>query len=170
MNQRVTVDGNRGKISTNLNGTLPEYGDVWFSNQVIANILSMAKVKDTCHVSYDSNIEDAFVVRKSRKAMGFKKSNKGLFYFDVRKEEVCFTYTVEENKKVFFQRQVKGAERARRFLLMVGRPSMKDLANMIKLNLLPNLPVTLEEVKVTEKIYGKDLGSIMGKTTRNEPA
>eukprot|EP00957_Ditylum_brightwellii_P025627 1937443-Ditylum_brightwellii.AAC.1 len=79
--------------------------------------------------------------------MYFKKSNKGLYYFDARKEEACFTQTVEENKKMFSQRQVEGAERARCFLSMVGRPSMKDLVNMIKLNLLPNLPVTLEEVK-----------------------
>eukprot|EP00957_Ditylum_brightwellii_P020957 1579772-Ditylum_brightwellii.AAC.1 len=53
---------------------------------------------------------------------------------------------------------------------MVARPSMKDLTNMIKFNLIPNLPVTLEEVKVAKKIYRKDLGSIMGKRTRKKLA
>eukprot|EP00957_Ditylum_brightwellii_P069624 5288405-Ditylum_brightwellii.AAC.1 len=107
----------------------------------------MAKVKDTFHVSYNSNVKDAFMVRKNGKVIHFKKSNKGLYYFDVKKEEVCSTQTVKENKKMFSQRQIKGTERVRHFLSMARRPSMKDLANMNKLNLLPNLPVTLEEVK-----------------------
>eukprot|EP00957_Ditylum_brightwellii_P173125 13180004-Ditylum_brightwellii.AAC.1 len=100
--------------------------------------------------------------------MRFKRSNGGLYYFNTKNKEACFMQTVKENKKMFTPRQVEGAKRVRYFLSMVGRPSMKDLTNMIKMNLVPKSPVTLKEVKVAEKIYGKDLGSIMGKTTRRK--
>eukprot|EP00957_Ditylum_brightwellii_P174768 13307170-Ditylum_brightwellii.AAC.1 len=153
-----------------MKGTLAGYRDVWFSDRAIANILSMAKVKETCHVSYDSKVEDAFVVEKMGRTMKFRKSNKGLYYFDTKKSEACFVQMVEDNKNKFTARQVKGAERARRFLAMVGRPSMKDLANMIKINLIPNLPVSLEDIRITAKIYRKDLGSLMEKTTKRKPA
>eukprot|EP00957_Ditylum_brightwellii_P208755 15358783-Ditylum_brightwellii.AAC.1 len=110
------------------------------------------------------------LVEKNERTMRFKKSNRGIYYFDTRKVEACFVQTVEKNKKMFSPRQVEGAKRARHFLSVVGRPSMKDLANMIKLNLMPNSLVALEAVKVAEKIHGKDLGSIMSKTTKSKPA
>eukprot|EP00957_Ditylum_brightwellii_P036230 2744665-Ditylum_brightwellii.AAC.1 len=37
------------------------------------------------------------------------------------------------------------------------------------MNLIPNSPVSLEDIKITERIYGKDLGSVMGKTIRRKP-
>eukprot|EP00957_Ditylum_brightwellii_P119737 9135763-Ditylum_brightwellii.AAC.1 len=115
---RVTVNGNGKKIYMNLKGTLPGYGKIWSSDQAIANILSMAKVKNTCHVSYDSKIKDAFVVGKDEKTMRFRKSDRGLYYFNARKEGVSFAQTVEENKEMFFPRQVEGAEKAKCFLSM----------------------------------------------------
>eukprot|EP00957_Ditylum_brightwellii_P193039 14698462-Ditylum_brightwellii.AAC.1 len=51
-----------------------------------------------------------------------------------------------------------------------GRPSMKYLANMIKINLILKSSVSLEDIKIAAKIYGKDLGSLMGKTTKRKLA
>ena len=41
-------------MTTNLQGDLPGYVTVWFHPGDIANILSLSKVAETYHVSYDS--------------------------------------------------------------------------------------------------------------------
>ena len=51
-----------GIIHTNLIGDLPGYGIVWFHNNGIANILSLANVKNRQKVTYDSSDGNQFVV------------------------------------------------------------------------------------------------------------
>eukprot|EP00957_Ditylum_brightwellii_P131024 9994559-Ditylum_brightwellii.AAC.1 len=93
------MNSNGRKILTNLKGTLPQYGNIWFSNDAIANILSMAKVKNMCHVSYNSKVKDVFIVEKDGRTMRFKRSNGGLYYFNTKNKEACFMQSVKENKK-----------------------------------------------------------------------
>eukprot|EP00957_Ditylum_brightwellii_P171120 13026295-Ditylum_brightwellii.AAC.1 len=40
---------------------------------------------------------------------------------------------------------------------------------MVKLNLIKNCPITAEDVRNADIIFGKDLGSIKGKNTRKTP-
>eukprot|EP00957_Ditylum_brightwellii_P173033 13173579-Ditylum_brightwellii.AAC.1 len=52
---------------------------------------------------------------------------------------------------------------------MVGRPSEADFHNMINLNLMPNCPITTQDIKNANAIFGKDVGTLKGKTTRRKP-
>ena len=68
---------------TNLVGTLPGYGPVWFDPKAITNILSLKLVKEKYQVTYDSNGEDGFVVTKpDGEVLNFIQSSMGLHYFD----------------------------------------------------------------------------------------
>jgi hypothetical protein len=58
---------------------------------------------------------------------------------------------------------------ARELYEMVGRPSYHDFIGIVKNNLLPNIQVSVEDIVRAEAIFGKDLGSIQGKTTRARP-
>ena len=78
-------------------------------------------------------------------------------------------HIVEEIKKKFTIRQIERANEARRTYAMVGHPSMKDFENMIRLNLLRNCPVTVEDIKIANKIYGAEVATLQGKTTRQKP-
>jgi hypothetical protein len=51
----------------------------------------------------------------------------------------------------------------------MGRPSMADFYGMIKRGKLFDNPVTMQDYENAEKIYGKDLGVIKGKTVRVQP-
>ena len=53
---------------------------------------------------------------------------------------------------------------------MIGVPSTKDYIGAVANKLIPNIKVTVEDIKNAEMIFGKDLGAIMGKTTRSRPA
>jgi hypothetical protein len=56
---------NAGVTSTNLVGDLPRYGEVWYHPNGIANILSLARVKDIRRVAFDSTDGNQFVIHKS---------------------------------------------------------------------------------------------------------
>jgi hypothetical protein len=50
---------------------------------------------------------------------------------------------------------------------MIGRPSTKTYINIVlENNLLPNCPVTRDDIVAAEKIFGPDVGSLKGKTVR----
>ena len=51
----------------------------------------------------------------------------------------------------------------------MGTPSVEDFKAILKMNLIKNCPITTEDINLAEKIFGPDIGSIKGKTTRRKP-
>ena len=66
-NDTMTVHTNGGQLSTNMKGHLRNYGDVWFHPKAITNIISMRNMSKLHRITYDSNLDDTFVVHKKRK-------------------------------------------------------------------------------------------------------
>ena len=52
---------------------------------------------------------------------------------------------------------------------MVGRPSDKDFIRILKTSSLPDCPITPRDVLIANELFGPDVGSLMGKTTRRAP-
>ena len=48
-------------------------------------------------------------------------------------------------------------------------PSIQDLKTMIQMNAIKNCPVTIEDIKLCEKICGRSIPSLKGKTVRRPP-
>jgi len=66
-------------MHTNIIGDLPGYSIVWFHRNGIANILSLANVKNKHKVTYDSSNGNPFVVHKQDGSTRiFKQSSHGL--------------------------------------------------------------------------------------------
>ena len=57
------IQGITGVQMITQQGDLPGHGLVWYNPHVSVNILSMAKLKQQYHITYDSNKENAFIVR-----------------------------------------------------------------------------------------------------------
>ena len=51
----------------------------------------------------------------------------------------------------------------------MGCPTVENFKNNLQQNIIKNCPVTVEDVTNAEKIFGKDIGSLKGKTTRKTP-
>ena len=49
---------------------------------------------------------------------------------------------------------------------IIGRPSNQELINYIERNMIPNCPITKQDISRAEDIFGPNLGSVKGKTTR----
>ena len=184
-NIRKTADGmrvhcNAGSRLTNYIGDLPGYGTVWYDPMAIANILSLRRVRDRYHISYDSADEQFVVTKPCGKEFVFKESDGGLHYLDTTRPEqgqgtrdgyqhVFTVNTVKDNRKNFTNNDYLRAVRARELQVTVGRPSDKDFIRILKESSLPNCPVTPRDVVIANRLFGPDVGALKGKTTRRGP-
>ena len=66
-------------------------------------------------------------------------------------------------------REIKRAKLARDLLAALGTPSIADLKKAISMNAISNLPVRVNDIDLAEKIFGPDVGTLKGKTTRTPP-
>ena len=117
---------------------------------------------------YDSD-HNKFLVHKPTETIHFKMSQEGLFYHDTKKCDITFINTVEENKSMFSQCDYENVKQARELYAQVGFLSMKDYINMVEFKLIDNCPITARDIFNTQKIFGKDMHALKGKTVRIKP-
>ncbi len=160
-----------GSTSTNLVGELPGYGTVWFHPNGIANILSLTKMKAKHRVTYDSTDGNEFRVHKTGGTVRiFTESEKGLYYYDTNQGEIALVSTVETNKSKYTNRDYSRAKVARKTQVLVGRPELKDFVAYLDNGQIPNCPIDRNDAITAHNIFGRDLGSLRGKTTRSKGA
>ena len=141
---------NGGYHDSDMIGDLPGYGTVWYNPTSIANILSLARVSKNRRVTMDSSVENCFNVYKSDGTVQkFLKSNRGLYYYDVRwgNAATVLTNTVDKNKKLFTPRMLSRADKARRLYGMIGRPSERDYTSILASNVLKIPPLLSRMLK-----------------------
>jgi hypothetical protein len=161
---------NAGVTSTNLVGDLLGYGTVWYHPNGTANILLLNKVKSKYRVTYDSTSGNAFIVHKGDGATRtFQQSLPGLFYMDTAARGMLLVNTVAENKAKYTNCDYAKAELARQIQKCIGRPSTRAFIKIVEQKLLPNCPVTRDDILAAEHIFGPDVGSSKGKTVHQAP-
>ena len=165
----LVLSTNAGSTTIDQVANVPKYGKVHFDKNAMTNIFSLALMEDKHRVTYDSAVESAFIVHTPSGKIKFKRGPQNLYYMEAQYNTgICHVETVAENKKFYTDRQVSRAKRARDLLHSIGCPSVDDLKNLIKMNSIQNNPVTQEDVDMAEKIFGPDVASLKGKTTRKK--
>jgi hypothetical protein len=101
--------------------------------------------------------------------MELKIYKSGLNYYDPRKEHhMTFVNTVSENKTGFTKRQIKCAEIGQNLYKTLSYPSKKNFKWLIRSNQIKYSPVTIQDIDVATKIWGKNISALRGKTTRSK--
>ena len=77
--------------------------------------------------------------------------------------------TVDENKFFYSQRQYERAKEARKLYHIIGRPSLENFKHILMQKIIKNCPVTPEDVDIAEKIFGKDVATLKGKSKNPRP-
>ena len=149
------------------------FRDVWFDVRAITNIVALANVQQQYRVTYDSWSGGDFIVHREcdgKPDMLFRRHTSGLHYHDPRdQEQFTFISTVEDNKKQFTKRQVQQADVAKNLYSKLQFPSWRDFKWIVAAGMVRNSPVTLQDIKNCEAIYGKDVAALKGKTVRKKP-
>jgi len=71
-------------MSVTKKGKLKGCGIIWYHPDHIASILSLNNVKSKYRVTFDSELEDSFVLHKGNGSQHvFKPYKKGLYYLDM---------------------------------------------------------------------------------------
>ena len=174
---RVLTNG--GICVSHLVGTLPNFGTVWYNPSSLANILSLRAVRQVCRVTMDTDKEVTILVHlKDGTIMRFIKFCSGLYFFNASKaisrssspsSGYCFIDTVPNNLASFTRREIEGATAARVLYRKLGRPSQSIFEHLLASNFIRNCPITADDARRATYIYGPDLASLKGKTTRRSP-
>ena len=154
----------------------------WIDEQSVANIFGFSDIVDQYHVTFDNSKDDAFHVHIGDRIVKFKRSEEGLYYYnftDDYKEEVTnqnnkitgvqMVSTVAENCGNYTTQQFEKAKEARKLYHNIGSTTVENFKYMLKSNGIRNCPVTIEDVKIAEDIWGNNISYLKGKTTRNRP-
>jgi hypothetical protein len=127
-------------------GTIPAFRKVWFNENSIVNILSLAEVRKARRVTMDSADITAFHVHKPDGSgyTRFEEHPSGLYLHDSTKPVVpyaeqndtnvtgySYLQTVAENKKLFTKRQIDGTDKSRQLYRMLGRPGTDRFMDII---------------------------------------
>jgi hypothetical protein len=159
-----------GTTSTNMMGDLDGYGPVWYHPEGIANILSLSRVKKNFRVTFDSEKENVFkLIRPDGTVRMFNESSSGLYFSTMEPVGTTMVTTIEQNKAKYSKADYMQAVLARKIQATIGRPSTKEFTRIVKEGLLPHCPITAEDIAAAEDIFGTDVGTLKGKTTRQAP-
>ena len=182
----LTIHTNGGSLKTNMVGDVENYGQVWYSSDSLANILSVANVRKKFRIQFITGPDDSAptieVYRKDGSVMRFVEHDIGLYVHDVGKindsdvkskslvNPYSFITTVVDRKNEFTKRQIKNADTAKELYTKLQRPSRDQFLKLLNHNLIRDCPITSEDANRAEYIYGADVGSLKGKTTRTKPS
>ncbi len=178
----LALNTNAGVSHSNQEAIVPSFGKVYYDANAIANIFGFSDLKKKHRITYDSDKEDAFSVYMNDGVVKFECSPDGLYQFKVSKQyrdtlikdqeqegTSNLISTVAENRAGYTQRQYERAKEARRLYHIVGTPTVENFKSLLRMNVIKNCPVTTEDVNIAEKIFGKDISSLKGKSTRRKP-
>jgi hypothetical protein len=164
---------NGGHQDSDLVGDFPNLGKVWFNAASIANILSLAAVRKVCRITMDTSDEAAMVVhRLDGSKMKFMEHECGLYVYNPTNDSSApvdaytMLTTVAAQKQLYTPRDVQKADMARQLYRMIGRPSESSFLRMLTKRSILNCPVTPLDAKRALHIYGPDIATLKGKTTR----
>jgi len=131
---------NAGKAVLSKKCDLKGYGTVWFYPSGIANILSLSIVKKKCKVTYNSTLDDGFLVQKADGSTRvFRPSKKGLFFSDAQDNAGnVFVNTVAKNKSKYTIKEYYNAVCARSLQEIIGHPTTSEVIKFVEGNMIPN--------------------------------
>ena len=146
-------------IQARQKGILPGFGPVLYSEEAAVNALSWSSLVDAgLQLGYNADEDYFFVTDVHGDTHKFRRF--GNLYgkiFDTHKAYA----TVENNRKLYTQRQLHGADRARDLERKMGFLPIGGISPSII-----NCPVTLHDIQRASEIYGRSIPSIKGKDRR----
>eukprot|EP00536_Pseudo-nitzschia_multiseries_P014537 jgi/Psemu1/39067/gm1.39067_g len=146
--RKVRIHCNAGVVVVDMIGELSGFGTVWYQEGGMANILSLSSVSDQYRITLDTAITQSFFVHKPD---------------GTTHGTILAITSVEGQKKLYSDLDVRRATKARKLQDSMGFPSIKDYLEIVDNDLLLNCPVTRQDIKVAEDIFRPNTNVVKGK-------
>ena len=169
---------NGGHQDSSLQGDLPGFFRVWYNPSSMVNILAWCDVRKKFRITTDTNIETTINVHINKNhIIKFREVESGLYIYNtentLRNNNTplghSFLNLTTENMSNFTNSQIRQAERAKKLYTAIGMPSYDKYMDLLNKNSIKNCPVTVDDVKRALFIWGPEVATIKGKTTRINP-
>ena len=175
-NKTLHLKTNGGILVVNRVATLPYYGEVWFDERAITNILSFHETRKKKWVTHNE-FKDKFIVHGelfADKDIAFVPKD-GIYQCKPKpRARITLAIptmmapshinTVKENETYYTPGQKERAKCTRELLHMLGCGTVNDLKAITKTNMIKNNPVTIDNMVIAEELFGPDVGLLKGKT------
>ena len=150
---------------------VPDYGKVFYYDNSIANILSIANLVNKYRFAYDSHQDDYFPVHSNVCIIKLRRNKQGMYVFKstYNTENSNFITTVEENMVVFTSRQIDRAKLSRKIYNNVGLTTVNKFNHMVSTNMISNCTISVTYISNAGKIYGPSMASLKVNSTRSNP-
>jgi hypothetical protein len=182
-----------GVRRSNQEATVPGFGKVYYDNDAIASIFGLSDLKKRHRITYDSDEEDAFLIHMDDEILKSECTPEGLYQYKVSKgykkdlnvevstsgtsnsntivalRTSVLINTLTENRKGYTLRQFERAKDARKLYHIVGTRTMDNFKSLLRMNIIKNCPVTVEDANITDQMFGPDMSSLKGKSTWRKP-
>ena len=173
--KQITLNGvQSGASGINIceEGNFRKLGKVYFSTKTAANILSYATMIDNGNEISYSQSTDTFTLTPKEGgeqfvfSRGHPTGSNGRFYCCRMTDQPdrALVETVTENMHSYNKREVLGAMKARDLICKMGYPTVSDAIATIQSG--SNFDVTSLDFQIADAIWGPDIGSLKGKTTK----
>ena len=172
-NEKATINGIGGNLTTNVIGTFNDRHDVYYHPDAVANILSQSAEKDNgAPISYKNEKDEytmTFEDDDTYVPLTFQRVG-GLYCIDTSNmDESYYTMhnstTVRMNKLKYTKCEVKHADEAMKLRRKLSFPADETIPH---LQTIINIPKTRKDLARSVDIYGKDRNSIRGKATKQK--
>lgn len=161
-NTTMNIRCNAGDKSTSLHGHLSEYSWAWYFPGGLWIYCFWAVWRKSIEWLLTAHLTTASMCTK-RENLKFCKATRRLYYFntDERHEDsnVLLT-TVEENKAKFSANDFFKATLAPSIQSRIGCPNVQDFTYYVENKLIPNCPITTQDIRNAKFIWGWALATL----------
>ena len=171
--QSAIIHCNAGSKRVEMIAGMKGFGPVWFDNDCVANILSLALVPDQCWVTLDTDIGQTFHVhRADGTTREFKRAACNPHTCDtVRQKQTpksLSVSTMDRQKKQHSALDCWQVEMAHKLHEIMGCPSLEAFMSVMDNSMTKNCPVTRHNMKIAEEMHGPNTNVMKGKSVQRK--
>ena len=169
------------KLSSNLSGEVigADFGKVMYFDSASANVLSFDLVADLYVIKWDQTKRQFSFCDNSGQHFVFKRRGELFvceFSFlleshsrlvDTHAESTVLVCSARKNEQMYLKRQVARAKLARTLLRRLAFAPPSVIARMLNQGAVIECPITSTDIVIADKIYGKRVPDLRGKTIRH---
>ncbi len=167
----INVNGVGGpQLKVNQVGHLPDFFEVYSSQDTKANVLSFAEVEDLYPITYVRGV--SFTVHLEHRDIEFRRREKlyiAVFDDQDEEEDALVNATVQETEALYSKAELVRAKVAHAMMKNTGYPSMEELIRLIEDGNIMEMPgISRADVKRAYEVYGMPPEYVRGKLTKRK--